>query len=130
MRFLDRELPPARYAEVEAHIRDCTECRREVTVFRELSDDLKAQVDARVPRVSIWEEVSQRIARPLGWVLFLGGLIMWLAWGLYSWALAPEVLWVKLAEGAVFIGFALILGSVLREHYAAWRNDPYRHIQR
>lgn len=130
MRFMDRELPAGRHAEVEAHLRECTECSREVTVFRGLSGDIREEVEARLPRAGVWDEVNRRIARPMGWVLLLAGLAVWLAWGLYSWALSPEVLWLKLAEGAVFIGFALLLGSVLREHYVAWRSDPYRHIHR
>lgn len=130
MRYLDGELPASRRAVVESHLEACTECRREIALFEDLSGGLRQQVDARVPRVSVWDDVNRRIARPVGWLLFLAGLVIWTAWALYSWAIAPEALWVKLAEGAVFIGFALLLGSVLREHYVAWRTDPYRHIHR
>lgn len=130
MRLLDGELEPAEAARVEAHTRECAECARDLAVYRLMSGQLGGEVDTRLPRTTVWPGVRRRLARSLGWTLFVAGVAVWLAWGLYAWLLSPEHLWLKLAEGAVFIGLALVLGSVLREHYVSWRTDPYRHIQR
>lgn len=130
MRLLDDELPPADRERVEAHARDCAECARELAVYRLLSGELQGEVDTRLPRVTVWPDVRRRLGRSLGWTLFVAGVAIWLTWALYAWLISPEHLWLKLAEGGVFIGLALVLGSVLREHYVSWRTDPYRHIQR
>ena len=130
MRLLDGELATEEASRVETHVRGCTECARELAVYRLLTAELRGELDTRLPRVTVWPDVRRRLGRSLGWTLFLAGATMWVAWGLYAWLVSPEHLWLKLAEGAVFIGLAIVLGSVLREHYVSWRTDPYRHIQR
>lgn len=131
MRYLDGELTPPERALVDEHLAACSECRRELTVFRELKADLQVlSLRADGARGSVWDAVHARLTRPVGWILLLAGFAAWLAYGAYAFATAPVDLWEKLAAGAVGIGILLLLASVIWERYREWQRDPYRDIQR
>lgn len=130
MRLLDGELPPERQAEVETHVAACTECARDVLLFRALTEEVRAGAEAGFPESGVWNDVNRRLVRPMGWVLLLAGLLVWVVYSVYLYLASPTELWEKMTLGAIFVGLALLLGSVLREHYVSWRTDPYRHVQR
>lgn len=131
MRYLDGELAPNERARVDAHVAACSECRRELTVFRELKADLQVlSLRTGDLRLSVWDTVHRRLRRPVGWTLVLAGAAAWLAYGAYTFAVAPVDLWEKLAAGAVGTGMLLLLASVIWERYREWQTDPYRDIQR
>ncbi|HUG00989.1 MAG TPA: zf-HC2 domain-containing protein [Longimicrobiales bacterium] len=129
MKWLDDELPPERAVALAGHMERCTECRRERAVFESLGDALRGAVVAPASG-QVWTGVHKHISRPIGWSLFLAGLVVWVVYGVVTYALSPIALWEKLASGGIAIGLAMLLGSVLREHYLSWRTDPYRHVQR
>lgn len=133
MRYLDGELPPAERERVEEHLSRCTECRREVEVFdrmkRELSELPEGAVADRSDG-SVWDAVNRRIARPLGWVLLVAGVVLWGGWAGWVFLTSEAAVVEKLFTGSVVIGLALLLASVGRERYREWRNDPYRDVRR
>lgn len=133
MRYLDEELPPEAREAVEEHLSGCTECRREVQVFRRMKRDL-AELPGR-PTVgrdgaSVWSAVNRRLARPLGWLLLVAGVVLWAGWAGWTFITSGAPALEKLFTGAVVIGLALLLASVGWERYRTWRHDPYRDVEK
>jgi anti-sigma factor RsiW len=130
MRYMDGELPPERAREVEAALATDTELRREHTIFLRMKSDLGAMGRDMNTPADAWDAVSRRLARPMGWTLFLAGLVVWLGYAIYMFITGPEALWEKLAVGAVLIGLGMLFLSVVIDRLRDLKTDPYRGIQR
>lgn len=131
MRYLDGELPPDRHAQLEAQISVSTELSRELAVFRAMKGGFRdLTFHPGTYRRSVWDEVNDRLTRPIGWLLLIGGAATWTAYGAYVFATSPADPWEKLATGAVVIGVLLLLASVIWERYREWLTDPYRDVYR
>ena len=130
MRFLDGELAPERAREVEEALERSTELRREYTIFRRMKTDLQ-DIGAKMHTHSnVWERVNRELTRPVGWVLFIVGTLVWVAYGVYSYLAGGEALWEKLATSAVVIGLAMLLLSALVDRWRDLKTDPYKEIER
>lgn len=130
MRYLDGESPPDEVAEIERRLAQSTELARELALFRALKADLASLTEDTDIRDSVWDRVSRSVARPVGWMLLVVGMVVW---GLYaSWVFlaSPGQLTVKLATAALVVGLLLLLASVSLERYRAWQIDPYRDVHR
>lgn len=133
MRYLDDELPPDGRKRVEAHLSGCTECRREVEMFRSMKRELAELPGGGSPGRgggSVWDAVSRRVARPVGWLLLVAGIVLWGGWAGWVFVTSEAALFEKLFTGAVVIGLALLLASVGWERYREWQDDPYREVER
>jgi anti-sigma factor RsiW len=130
MRYLDGELPAARAREVEVALETDTELRREYILFRRMKSDLMDMgSDMRTP-VTAWDAVNRRLTRPVGWILFLAGLAVWLVYAVYAFVTGPEALWEKLAAAAVLVGLGMLFLSVVIDRLRDLKTDPYKEIQR
>ena len=130
MRYLDGELPPERAREVEAALETSTELRREYIIFRDMKADLQTLGATMRPESSVWDSVNRQLTRPVGWVLFLLGAVVWVAYGVYSYLTGAEALWQKLATSAIVVGLAMLLLSALVDRWRDLKTDPYKEIQR
>jgi len=131
MRYLDGEMPPEERAQVDAELAASTELRRELAMFRALKSDFQQlSFHPAEYRESVWDRVSERVTRPIGWILVAMGATAWMSYGAYVMATAPTDPWEKLATGAVAIGILMLLASVIWERYREWQNDPYRDVHR
>lgn len=138
MRFLDGELDDEERRRVEEHLASCTECRREVAVYRSIGEDLSgggSREHGRPGRGTVetggtWQAVDRRLTRPAGWALIAVGALFWLAWGVWSFVTSPGVPIEKLATGALLIGFAVLLASLGLERWRDWKREPYRDVER
>ena len=131
-RYVDEELQGEERNCFEAHLEVCTECRREVAVFRSLKGELRAMGLNRppLPGGSIWDSVNHQIARPTGWVFLTVGVVLYLAYAVYTFLQAPMNLFDRLTTGFIIIGFVILLASVAWERVRDYRNDPYKGVQR
>ena len=130
MRYLDGELPPEDRARVEAELATSTELQREVAIFRSLKSDFR---DLNFPsdvNRSVWDKVNQQVTRPIGWILAIVGLVIWMTYGAYVFTTSTASAWEKLATGAIAIGIMMLLTSVIWERYREWDTDPYKDVQR
>ena len=130
MRYLDDELPDEDRGRVGSAIEGSTELQRELALFRAMKEDFQDLSYSLEQPTGVWDQVSRRLARPMGWVLLVVGTLTFLGYGAYVYVVSPADLLAKLATGAVVIGVLLLLASVIREQYKAWNSEPYRDVQR
>ncbi len=131
MRYLDGELSPEERARVDAELATSTELQREVAIFRSLKEDFQElSFHPATYRKSIWDRVNDRVTRPVGWLLIIAGLAVWMTYGAYIFATSPSDPWEKLATGAVAIGILMLFASVIWERYREWDRDPYKDVHR
>ncbi len=126
--YADGELPPEESRRLEEHLRDCTECAREVMLIRYLGGAMKSIQPGR-SRPRIWERVHRRITRPAGWLLLAGGLAAWLGLAAFRWFQAGELTLEWLATTAIVVGLALLAIAVGYEQYRDWKETPYKDVE-
>jgi len=131
MRYLDGETSPQERARIERELEASTELRRELAVFRSMKAEL-VDLHFKVPASGgeVWARVAAGLARPAGWLFLIGGLLVWLVYGLYVFTVSPGAAWRKLVVAGIAIGFLLLLASVIWERYRSWSRDPYRDVRR
>lgn len=131
MHFLDGELPPGEHARVESAVTADSELAREVAIYRAMKGQLgELSFDPIHRRRSVWDDVNRELARPVGWILLVGGVAAWTLYGAYLFATSPSDPWEKLATGAVVIGTLILLTGVIWERYREYLSDPYRDVHR
>lgn len=130
MRYLDDELDPRGRARVEAALAASTELQRELAIFRSMQSDLAGLPDPGRPGPSVWSAVNRRLTRPVGWILMVGGFVLWAGYGAWVFATSPANPIEKLALGALAVGFLILLGATIFDRLREWKTDPYRDIER
>lgn len=130
MRFLDGELEPSEHARVEQEMARSTELQRELAIYRALQSDFRDLSFAVHRGDSVWDAVDRRLTRPVGWILFTGGAVLWLGYGAWVFGTSTADPWKKLAVAALATGFLILLGSTIFERVRGWRTDPYKDIER
>lgn len=131
MRYLDGELPPDERERIDAELTSSTELQREVAIFRALKSDFRdLSFHPGTFHSSVWDQVNAHVTRPIGWLLVVAGLTLWLSYGAYVYATSAVNAWEKLAVGAVAIGVLMLLSSVIWERYREWETDPYKDVYR
>jgi anti-sigma factor RsiW len=127
--YADGEVSAEEARRVEAHLAICTECTRELALIRALGGAMKSSLRER-PRRSAWSRVHRSITTPVGWLLFVAGVSVWGALALIEWFQAGELSVRWLSSTAVGVGVVLIGVGIGYEQYRAWKDEPYKHIER
>ena len=131
MRYLDGELSPDERTRVESELATSTELQREVAIYRALKADFQElSFHPATYRRSVWDRVNARVTRPIGWLLVVAGVAVWMTYGVYVFATSSVDPWEKLATGAVAIGILMLFASVIWERYREWDKDPYKDVHR
>lgn len=131
MRYLDGELAPEERTRVDAALAASTELQREIAIYRAIKADFQELSFHPADRyASVWDRVNARVTRPIGWLLFMAGAVVWSSYGVYVFATSPSDPWEKLATGAIAIGILMLFASVIWERYQEWLRDPYRDVHR
>ena len=128
--YADGELTEQEEAHVKAHLAQCTECARELALIRSMGEAMVEGMRTAPPQRGVWDRVHRRITRPVGWLLFTGGVSVWTVLLVIEWfrAGSPSLPWM--ASTAVGIGFALIAVGIGYEQYREWRHSPYKDLDR
>jgi anti-sigma factor RsiW len=125
--YVDGELPPDDAAAVERHLRDCTECARELTIMRDMGGAMRTMSTQYRGR-GVWNGVHRRITRPVGWLFILVGVAVWAWLAVSRWS--QQELTLEWAAGmAVVVGLVLLLLSLGYEQYRDWRETRYKDVE-
>ncbi len=130
MRYLDGELAPERRRAVEEALETSTELKRELALYQRMKTDL-AELGADMgTHRTVWDAVSRKLTQPVGWILFLAGTTVWLAYAIYQFLTGGEALWEKLATSAIVVGLVMLALSAVIDRLRDLKTDPYRGVQR
>lgn len=129
MRYLDDEMPPDERARIDQALADSTELQRDLAVYRAMRTDLR-ELSGLDVKGSVWGAVNRRLTRPVGWILMIGGFVLWAGYGAWVFATSPANPIEKLAVGGLVIGFLILLAATILDRLHEWRHDPYRDIER
>lgn len=134
--YLDNELEPEVRAELEAHLKGCPKCQRELDTMRRLCWGTSAAFAGDEPPQETWDEfldnVYNRLERKTGWVVFVFGALCLTLFGTYVFVMEP---WtsalVKVLVATPIAGLAILFVSVLRQRLEHLKTDRYtREIHR
>ena len=131
MRFLDGELSRQDHVRVEAALPDSTELARELAIFKAIQSNVaELSFSPRHPGDSVWDAVDRRLTRPIGWILFIAGALIFSVYSAVVFTTSDVNIWEKIGVGGVVIGFLVLLTSTALERMREWKTDPYRDIER
>lgn len=131
MRYLDGEMPPEEARALEAAVERSTELRRELAIYRGMHRDFQALsfAPATAGR-SVWGAVNRRLTQPIGWMMLVGGVLLWAGYAAVIFTRSAVSPWEKIAVAAIVIGFLLLLSTAIADRYREWKTDPYRDVHR
>lgn len=138
MSALDDEISTDERRELERVLDGNPEIRREFDMLKRVKE-VTGSMSYRQPSEEVWERywhsVYNRIERGLAWILVSLGAVVLAAFGAWKgiealWGDAGLPLFVKLAVLTVATGVIVLVFSVIREKWFAYRRDPYKGIQR
>lgn len=131
--YLDGELTQQQRQRVDVHVGGCAECRDRLSELAELRQRMAG---ARLSPMAqdVWRErmddLTVKASRGLGWVLFLGGLLLLAGYGAYEFVLDTSLgAGVKLLVAAVYLGLGALFVSVLRQRLIERRTDKYEDVE-
>ncbi|MCH2337169.1 MAG: hypothetical protein MK316_07895 [Pseudomonadales bacterium] len=71
-----------------------------------------------------------RATSSVGWLLLIVGIVIGVGIAIFQWAIAPDVsLSIKLLVGAIYLGMAFLLVSVLRQRLIDRKTDKYKDVE-
>ena len=131
--YVDGELTQQQRQLVTIHCRDCEQCQQDL-------DDLKA-LRERVAGSKLSEigedkwresmpETGVQNTRSIGWILFLGGLLVIVSIAVVGFLFSDEIsAGMKLLIVAIYGGLGLLFVSVLRQRLIERKTDKYKDVE-
>ena len=137
--YLDGELTQQQRQQVERLLDESPALRSELAELEKMQSTVKTLPHKEIGKERLNEMASsptQQVTRKFGWVLYVVGLAVLVGWGVFRFlrdGVRPyddEVHMVeKIETSGLYIGFVLLLLSVLRQRMNEARNDRYKDVQ-
>jgi hypothetical protein len=131
--YIDGELTQQQRQRVDVHCGNCSDCDSELNVLRALRRDVS---NSRLSEYGedVWREkmddTTVKTTRNIGWLLFLGALLICGAVGIYEFVFDSSMsTFEKTMIGAVYGGLALLFFSVLRQRLIERKTDKYKDVE-
>ena len=132
--FVDGELTQQESQRVQLHIEQCQTCADELSEIQSLRSKIGASKLSGV-KADRWREtmndVTVKASRGIGWLLFIGGLMIAAGVAIFEFVLIAGALplSVKLIVVGIYGGLFLIFLSVLRQRLIERKTDRYKDVE-
>lgn len=138
MSYLDGEIEPENRSEIERHLAECENCRKEYHSFLKLKQETDKM---RLADLSdelwkgYWKGVYRRMERGAGWIFLSIGVVILLSFGAYQFFKQlfadPNIsLIVKVGVSTGALGAIILLVSIIRERLFRYKTDRYKEVER
>lgn len=136
--YFDGELSDSQRRQVEGHVAQCADCRREFEEMKKF-EEVMGKMELKSPPKETWQRywasVYNRLERRLGWILLsIGGMIL-LFFGGYK-AVEGIIkdpttpLLLKVGILTFLGGIVVLLVSLLREQLFVRKRERYKEIEK
>ena len=134
MAHIDGELEPAEAEELERAIARHPELLAELRRMEQLGRRLSG-IRIKDPADEVLDALGRTLIRraglPVGWLLVMAGMLIFLSWFGWSWWRDPEIpALLRWAGSAVFLGLLLLFLVKVKERWIERRSDPYKDVLR
>ncbi len=138
MAYLDGEIEHEKKLEIEKHLTECENCRKEYQSFvklKEVTDKMKLADLSDQLWAGYWKGIYRRIERGAGWMFLSIGAIILLAFGAYQFfkefLADPNIsLIIKVGVSTLSLGIIILLVSIIRERLFLFKTSRYREVER
>jgi predicted anti-sigma-YlaC factor YlaD len=131
--YIDGELTQGDRQRVELHMDSCGKCRAahdELLRLRRNIGKMKFEELASTEWSQIMNDLTVRSSRGLGWLLFVIGLLIVVAYASYEFVVDDTVsALVKTGIAGIVFGLLLLFVSVARQRLVARKTDKYRDVE-
>ncbi|MFC1689905.1 anti-sigma factor family protein [Pseudomonadota bacterium] len=131
--YLDGELTQQQQQKVGLHLEQCRQCTAELEDIRALRERM-GQTQIGNSDQDQWREMMNdtgvRLSHGLGWLLFLGSLLILASVAIIAfWTDSSASLFMRLVVSALYIGWAALFVSVLRQRLIERKTDKYKDVE-
>lgn len=136
--YVDNELNPEERREFERELEHNSELQSELKEFNRLKLVTSQMKYADLPDEvweAYWQSLYKKIERGAGWVLASLGAIVLLVFGLFEvfsklYANPESPLWLKFGLTVGCIGVIILLVSLVRERFFAYKRERYTEVEK
>ncbi len=136
--YHDKELDEEKKKQVEEHLEECPECRRE---FEEMGkfEEVMSKMELKKPASEVWQvywaSIYNRMERRIGWILLSIGAMILIFFGGYKMVEGiiqdpnTSVL-LKIGILTLMAGIVVLLVSLIREQFFVRKRERYKEVEK
>jgi len=136
--YVDNELTPVEKLEFERELATNAELQQELKEFNRLKLVTGKMKYADLPDEvweAYWQSMYRKIERGAGWVLTSIGAIILLVFGVFEvfsnlYADPNAPIWLKVGVTLASVGVIILLVSLSRERFFAYKRERYTEVER
>jgi len=136
--YHDKELDEEKRKQVEEHLKECPECRKE---FEEMGkfEEVMGMMELKKPPREVWQiywaSIYNRLERRIGWILLSIGAMILIFFGGYK--MVEEIiqdpstsLLLKVGILTLMAGVVVLLFSLIREQFFVRKRERYKEVEK
>ena len=136
--YHDKELDEEKKKQIEEHLKECSECRREfeeMGKFEEVMNKMELKKPPREVWQIYWASIYNRLERRIGWILLSIGAMILIFFGGYKMVEGiiqdPSTsLLLKVGILTLMAGVVVLLFSLIREQFFVRKRERYKEVEK